>query len=277
MILFFAGVLMSTPALESAGPVVHIYCAELFFAYCRPHYTKAQKEAFIRGTLFPDIRYVAQLPRTSTHKRKVTLDTVCAAPDPFHAGKLFHSYVDDQRAQLAWREKMHRHVQFHNKRNSHLLKLIEDELAYKKICASCARRALTTFQWSELQNGVGLHHVLVYQSNLLDYLSQSPLELFHTRSNTKRGYLLLDLGTVQEWHVLIENYAKDAKVIQYVHTLLSACEKFIHSYVQKGLKTALKNSASEQPSILPSRKVIAKEEEFVKKIIKKMLDTYPTL
>ena len=181
-IALIALVAFSADVLKAAGPVMHIYCAELFFFYCRPHYTEKQKEAFIRGTLFPDIRYIAGLPRSSTHTKKVALNHVCAEHDPFKAGMLFHAYVDDQRAQRAWGAKMHRLVQYQDKKNSHLLKLIEDELCYSMINVPRTQRALTSFYWSELQPGVQCYHALLYQSNLTDYFDQSPLQLFKNQS-----------------------------------------------------------------------------------------------
>lgn len=225
--------LLITTAIHGAGPVVHVYGAELFFQHCRPYYSKREKAAFIRGTLFPDIRYIAGLPRNSTHTKKVTLAQVCAEPDPFRAGKLFHSYIDDQRAQRSWKEGMHRHILYENKQNSHLQKVVEDEICYSKICARCTLNALKSYESPELQDGVSFYHTLIYQSNLTDYLRQSPRELFRTRASTKRGYLLLNLPTVQEWSSLIENYAKDTKVIQYVQTLVSELETNIRLHKQK--------------------------------------------
>lgn len=220
-------------AMFGAGPVVHIYSAELFFKYCKQTYTRTQQEAFIRGTLFPDIRYIAHLSRTATHKQKVTLTQVCAEKDPFTAGKLFHSYIDDARAQRSWKAGMHRYVCMDNKKNSHLQKVVEDELAYKKICVCRALDALKTYNWNELHNDVKLRHTLLYQSNLHDYLRQSPLTLFKTRTATKRGYLTLSLKEVPKWSIVIENYTKDVKVKLYTEKLLSDLEMLMKNHAKK--------------------------------------------
>lgn len=216
LLLFSTGV----PLLFSAGPVMHILTAELFFLHCRPHYTQAQRDAFIRGTLFPDIRYVAGLSRGSTHKKKVTLVEVCAQTDPFTAGKLFHSYIDQLRENCAWREKMYQYVSYEKPLNKHLLKVIEDELVYKKIAKDSAISALQTFEWSDLQDGVRFYHTLIYQSNLTDYLRQSPLSLFKSRTRTKRGYLSMSLERTAEWAELLEKYAQDDRVRAYVDTFI---------------------------------------------------------
>jgi hypothetical protein len=260
---------ISAPVLNAAGPVMHIYCAELFFYHCRPHYTEKQQEAFIRGTLFPDIRYIAGLPRSSTHLKKVTLDHICAESDPFKAGMLFHAYVDDQRAHRAWGAKMHRLVQYQNQKNSHLLKLIEDELCYHMINIPRTQRALSNFYSSELQPGVRCYHALLYQSNLSDYFSQSPLQLFKTRAQTKRGYLLLSLNTVQDWATLIDNYQKNDRVILYVQALLSEFKQLISTYVQKKL--------AQLPSYGTYVERYFRAGKAESKNLKKMLDTYPTL
>ena len=84
-------------SLQAAAPVFHVLCAEWYLSRCKITYTRKQKEAFLRGTLFPDIRYIAAFPRSVTHRKNITLNTIISTENPFTAGLLFHTYVDEQR------------------------------------------------------------------------------------------------------------------------------------------------------------------------------------
>jgi hypothetical protein len=52
--------------------------------------------AFLRGTIFPDIRYLAQIDRRRTHHpHEATLEVVMAESNAWRAGYLFHNWLDD--------------------------------------------------------------------------------------------------------------------------------------------------------------------------------------
>jgi len=75
-----------------AAPVSHVVYA-LEYLKVHPEY---EKYKFLRGTVFPDIRYVADIERPLTHPEGVTLDKVDAEADSWRAGFLFHNWVDVQ-------------------------------------------------------------------------------------------------------------------------------------------------------------------------------------
>ena len=75
-----------------AASVSHIVYA---LEYLKEH-SEYDKYKFLRGTVFPDIRYVADIERSLTHPEGVTLDKVDAEADSWRAGFLFHNWVDVQ-------------------------------------------------------------------------------------------------------------------------------------------------------------------------------------
>jgi hypothetical protein len=77
-----------------AGPVTHIVLA-LHILHLLPGHI--DKEAFIVGTSFPDIRYMAELTREQTHIEPVSWQDVINEPSSFRAGMLFHNLVDEIR------------------------------------------------------------------------------------------------------------------------------------------------------------------------------------
>jgi hypothetical protein len=208
----------------AAAPVVHIYCAELYFKHCKPTYTAKEKAAFIRGTLFPDIRYVARIPRTQTHSKNVLLKDVQALKDPFLAGKLFHSYVDEQREKIAKKERIYEHITVDKKHKSRFVKAVEDELCFDKIDAKKAIAALKEFDSHENKAGIPVFIVMGWHRVLQDYLKQSPMALMKKKAKTKSGYFNMTPAMVREASTQMEKYCKDKKVKNYFEAFIKDFE-----------------------------------------------------
>ena len=71
------------------SPVAHLYYSQ---AYLERH-PVSERGAFMRGCVFPDIRYFAQIDRAVTHRRDVSLSQVEEESDAWKAGWLFHSWL----------------------------------------------------------------------------------------------------------------------------------------------------------------------------------------
>ncbi len=113
-----------------AGPVAHIVCA---LALLNSGALKIEdKQAFLVGTSFPDIRYLGVIKREQTHKHDVTWQDIQNESDSFKAGMLLHSLVDRIREE---------YMMEHNVYNlvpkfpffSQSLKLYEDMLIYNSM------------------------------------------------------------------------------------------------------------------------------------------------
>lgn len=76
-----------------AGPVTHIILALLML----PLLPDIDKQAFILGTSFPDIRHMAGISREATHIEPIAWDDIINEPSAFRAGMLFHNLVDNVR------------------------------------------------------------------------------------------------------------------------------------------------------------------------------------
>jgi hypothetical protein len=77
-----------------AGPVTHIILALLMLPLLPPD---IDKQAFIIGTSFPDIRHTAGISRTATHIEPTSWDDIVHEPSAFRAGMLLHNLVDNAR------------------------------------------------------------------------------------------------------------------------------------------------------------------------------------
>lgn len=155
-----------------AAPFSHIHYGLERFA--ESGWSPDELRAFVRGTVFPDIRYMGTVSRETTHKRDVTTAMVSAESEPFQRGVLAHSYVDWRQKQLVDATELPRIVGDSYAARS-ALKLIEDVAVYQ------LRR-----DWSELAQcfiGASLASELAYVSAdtiaswdaaLCAYLAESP-------------------------------------------------------------------------------------------------------
>lgn len=223
--LFVSLVQCSSPLL-AAAPVVHAYCAQLYFK--TKQYTPREQELFMIGTLFPDIRYLAHIPRTRTHRKQVTLQEIRATKDPFEAGLLFHSYVDEQRERIAQREKVYDVLAFVPKGSKgHFLKAVEDELCYDRLDVPSVLRAMNSYARNERNYKISSLYIHLWHFIIRNYLKQSPGKLFKECARKKRSYATMKPAVVGRLSVLIENYAQDERIKKYVQTFLDEFEKLL--------------------------------------------------
>ena len=200
--LLFAVLLPYQSSLDAAAPVVHAYCAQQFFKTKR--YTPWEQQLFMIGTLFPDIRYLARIPRTKTHTKWVTLQEIRSTKDPFEAGLLFHSYVDEQRERIAQREKAYDVLAFIPKGSKgHFLKAVEDQLCYDRLDVPSAISAMNRYAKNERRYKISSLYIHLWHFIIRNYLKQSPAKLFKEAARKKRGYATMKPATVARMSTLL--------------------------------------------------------------------------
>jgi len=127
-----------------AAPVAHIVLALLML---KGPFAEKDKEAFLAGTVFPDIRYIAGLSREETHKPNVTLEDIKKEPSSFKAGMYLHALVD----KIWWdymRDDVHK-LQKENQRADIILKFFEGTLLRDRIDDFPAIEAALDKIWNE--------------------------------------------------------------------------------------------------------------------------------
>src|SRR6266403_3933506 len=78
------------------APITHLVYGQQYLCL-RP---ELDRGAFLRGTIFPDIRYLAGFERSKTHQPfTVANEELDREPSAWRAGYLFHNWLDD-----AWNE-----------------------------------------------------------------------------------------------------------------------------------------------------------------------------
>lgn len=108
-------------------PVTHILVAEIYYT---PFFSHLNHKKFLIGTCFPDIRYPAKLPRKSTHIKHLSLREIQSQP-AFHAGLLFHSYVDEMWNACVLYNNGHLFGEIpHDQPMIHAMKILQDKILY---------------------------------------------------------------------------------------------------------------------------------------------------
>lgn len=221
----------------AAAPVTHIYFAEKYMSICKPQYTKKERATFKRGTLWPDIRYIAKISRTKTHAKDVKLEDIIKCKDPFTAGKLFHAFLDEQRVKILEKSKVNELLHMlpiTEKMRVHFLKVVEDEICYKDIDAKETIAALKTVDKAEIDKGVVMHTARAWHRHLSTYLKQSPTKLFEERIKQKKGYLHFRPELIEKMNHFVKEFAKNKKVIAYWSKLDTELTKMFNGF-QKGV------------------------------------------
>lgn len=105
----------------AAAPLTHAYLAH--------YWPSGDPEAFLVGTLFPDIRYLGVIEREETHFTQVSISDVAEESDPFTAGMLFHSYVDLVREEHMIESGIYAHLPNHPML-AQAMKFAEDKILF---------------------------------------------------------------------------------------------------------------------------------------------------
>lgn len=163
-------------SLFPAAVITHFYFAQKYFD-TKACFSEDERQAFVLGTLFPDIRYLRCIGRSETHHSGITLADVDAQENPFLCGYFLHSFVDEAREafieEYGMYESLDKILQgssFVN-RKCMLLKLLEDVILSKDIDPDLAVEFLQNINVQEL---VSLHAFEAWQVRMF-YVS-----LWHT-------------------------------------------------------------------------------------------------
>lgn len=156
-----------------AGPVTHIIFALLMLPLLPPD---MDKQAFIIGTSFPDIRYMAGISRAATHIEPVSWDAIVNEPSAFRAGMMLHNLVDNVRI-------MHLEHYFYD-----ITQLEQYTPAYIKLFPLMQKTAedayyyryCTADRWQEVSS----YFDTVYQEELDFGIDEAVLRQWHTMIQT---------------------------------------------------------------------------------------------
>jgi hypothetical protein len=134
---------------------------------------KFDRNAFLVGTVFPDIRYLKVIDREKTHFKGLSFQDIADERNSFVAGMKYHSLVDEVRERYMVEKSIYAFIPS-SKFITHALKIYEDEVLYSNIS-----------DWNQV----------------VAYLDEVLLE--ETR-------LVEQADKVKTWHSLMQEYFKEA-------------------------------------------------------------------
>ncbi|EKE01296.1 MAG: hypothetical protein ACD_21C00169G0003 [uncultured bacterium] len=223
--LFFASQIIA------AGPVTHAYLAQKWIN-SQEHFNKQETDSFIRGTLFPDIRYLGILTRKATHYKGITLKALLRDKSPFSRGKKLHSFIDEKREELVVAWKIYDQLKNipGQKYRSTFLKLLEDEILYREGNWEEVRTALNVVDDSELACNIKKEDIIKWHKimQLAFYMPPSSEYLLIDKSlpfmikqvNGKKFIFNIPIEITREWSVILPKLADNKDMQAYVHNLV---------------------------------------------------------
>lgn len=202
-------------------PATHVLIAEKSF---KPHFSHLDKQAFLIGTCFPDIRYLAQIDRKLTHFNSLSLAEIQLQP-AFQAGVQFHSLTD-----AAWNAYVHKHkarlftVIPHNRAMFHTLKILQDKYLYPQFEGWSQMAALFDLILPEERNfGIPENTLRAWHTVLANYLSKTP-----TYGDLDMLALTLPASLVKEIRCYYQAYEADPVTQEIMTGFYDAVEGFLN-------------------------------------------------
>lgn len=215
---------VSSP-LAAAGPITHAYLAKQLFVHY-PQYSDADKKAFMRGTLFPDIRYLGKVSRATTHFNNITLADVINEKSPFIAGMKYHSWVDIERNHYVESTNIKSKIPESVDPILHhsYLKLVEEELVYKKMDWNDCCIYLYDISPEELDYGMDKEIILRWHGMLTLFFKSSPATALSMLSFFGGSTSFISREEASKWSTTLPISADDPLFINYVDAMLKQFE-----------------------------------------------------
>lgn len=219
--------------VQAAGPMVHAYLGLQWLEQNGKDMSDQDKQAFMLGTLFPDIRYLIGVPREKTHFMVRSLREVAQGKTAFEKGMRFHSFVDIQRNQFLRTHAVYQAFKKLPKSHRELfIKVVEDEITFNKIEPS-VRDTVKLYlaqTHQEEEAFADLSMITKWHLGLTYYFSMLPSSILSQISIFKSGVLMLDAQTVNEWSVSVREYAQNQSYQQYVKDLMNHVNAVIYAH-----------------------------------------------
>ncbi len=213
MIIGFAGL------GYAALPVTHIVFAEMWMKDVA-HYDVQKTRQFLIGNLFPDVRYLGDVTREDTHESNIRLEDIIESSTPFQAGCRLHVWVDEFREALVLDWQMYPYLKdYADGHEAALLKLIEDELLFKRINRPRVRKALMVILDEEMAVGVAKKTVQKWHALLIQYFAMPPSQILKLLALGGRPLFDVPAATIRRWSALLPMLVQQEHFIDYVNRL----------------------------------------------------------
>lgn len=210
---------------EGAAPVTHAYFTKKLFEQY-PKYSYEEQQAFMLGTLFPDIRHMVESAREETHYENMTLEDVLNESSPFMAGMKFHSYVDEQREAFVMEQKMYQKMA--HLADDHLwtyLKFVEDEILHDSYNWDDICLALQTTMPEELQMSFTEAQITKWHKMLTLVFVNPPSRMLNMFALCNQGFAGVSNTEIKAWNKTMSSTAESEVIQEYMKGLKALFEE----------------------------------------------------
>lgn len=204
-----------------ANQITHIVLAEklsdrLFSIFDR--------EAFLIGTVFPDIRYLKVIERDRTHFKGLSFQDILDEKNSFIAGMKYHSLVDEVREKYMIENGVYTFIS-PSKYITQALKIYEDEVLYQNVLdwvqvISFLDKILA--DETSLVEDVG--KIKMWQNLMQEYFKQTPTDI--SRQNFILG-LGFSLEIVNEINELIKEMRRIPEIREIILNLYESWNSLV--------------------------------------------------
>lgn len=224
--LFTLLALLTTVYSFAAAPIFHAVVAQRWIDMFE-EYTPNEERELMLGTLFPDIRYLAKLPRKATHEQGITLKLIKETKDPFLKGMRIHAYVDVVRLNYLKTITIEDHLKSYEGDNIFFLKMVEDEILYrqgsKKQFQDIADYFNTIVQ-QEIDFGIAPEILADWHTSHYQYFADGPQNLFHALEKAHLPFGGVPWIKIKSSNLAMQTFVENPLFLDYIKGILAEFE-----------------------------------------------------
>ncbi len=189
------------------------------------------RQEFLLGALFPDIRYLEGWPRKKTHVAYPSLEMTNRASSLFEAGMIFHSWIDVMRELYIRRTDVETELSFlaYNQRDL-FLKFLEDEILFSSGLWTKKTQFLKDISEYEKQKAP-LSSLKKWHFFLMNYLAFAPSDTLSVLYYCHLNFFHLPNEALSSWKEELPRYAKEKRWQKHLQDLIEEFEKKMKIYL----------------------------------------------
>lgn len=201
-----------------AAPITHIVLTNKIYD---TFFKDRNKERFIAGTSFPDIRYLANVPRESTHLPVNSIEDL-NNDDDFMAGMRFHNLLDLIREKYVRSTDIYKKYPFGHLASTSL-KFVEDK-CYEDKLSSVGNKVSIDSSFNSNAYGISEEQNIRWYTAINSYItsraSEKGIEDFILS-------MMFDKSSADSVRDLVATMLSDPKIVRYTEGLYTSFDKII--------------------------------------------------
>lgn len=220
---FFTAFLCSAVQAAWATPVGNVYFAEQWLEKYGADYGEKEKEAFILGALFPDIRFLPTYLNNSTFPgapdKGVDKDSILSAKTPFESGRMLHYYLQDIRDECRAEYSSALLSEVPEEGGGLFLELLEDQILGDAVNKAYYEANIQAVIDDEKALGGTEYTLSMWHKVLRQYFGMAPVNIVKKLRQFNLGLFGVSRQTIAVWSDKMPTLAQTEEAQQYVNSM----------------------------------------------------------